>query len=200
MKKILNILILSILISLTVAVPVLADDTQMSQLRLIVTNANESYDLYILLPKKYIMYAINHDGLDIDYEGVNTLKYNVIPSIIVNIDNIVDDTYIDNGVEYVQIKLDDLGGDEYLFEIIPEYTDMDMRYRIKSESRDNIMIIDNFKMQDNVCEMEYDYNTNEIKTEHNSNIEFRFNIYWWQILVIVILVIFLIYLNKRRRY
>lgn len=200
MKKILKSIILILVILLFISIPVLAESLDTGKLKLNVTNANEEYDLYILLPKKYIMYAIKHDNLDIDYDGANTLIYNSIPSIIVNIDNVVKETYIDNGIEYVQVKLDNLGADDYLFEIIPEYTDMDMMYRIKSASRDNIMIIENFQMENNKCEMEYDYETNEIKTEKQSKIQFRFKISWWQILIIVIAVIFLIYLNKRRNY
>lgn len=200
MKKILKIIMLMLVIILFITMPVMADNTEMGRLKLNVINADENYELYILLPKKYIMYAIEHDNLDIDYDGANTLIYNSIPSIVVNIDNVVKETYVENSIEYVQIKLDDLGGDEYLFEIIPEYTDMDMKYRIKSNSRDNIMIIENFQMEDNKCEMEYDYAANEIKTENGAHVEFRFKITWWQILIIAILVIFLIYLNKRRKY
>ena len=200
MKKILKIIILVIVMILFMIIPVMADTAEMTKLKLNISNVNEDYELYILLPKKYIMYAINYDGLDIGYDGANTLIYNLIPSIIVNINNVVKETYIDNGIEYVQIKLDDLGDDEYLFEIIPEYTDMDMMYRIKSSSRDNIMIIENFQIKDNKCEMEYDYANNEIKTERENNIEIRFNIKWWQILIIAILLIFLAYLGKRRNY
>lgn len=200
MKKLFSIVVLSVLIILTITLPVMADSTEMSKLRLKVTNANEEYEIFMLLPKKYIMYAIKHDGLDIGYDGANTLKYNVIPSITVDINNVLDNTYVDNGIEYVQIKLNDLGGAEYLFEIIAEYTDMDMLYRVKSSSIDNIMIIENFKMQDNVCKIEYDYEKNEVKTERKSEIKFKFNITWWQVLIIVILVIILIYAHNRGRY
>lgn len=200
MKKFLNIIILCIIIIMSTYLPVKAADTEMSQLRLTVLEADEDYELFMLLPKKYIKYAIQHDGLDIEYESENTLIYNTIPSIPVDINNVQDDTYIENGVEYVQIKLDDLGGEEYLFEIISEYTDMDMVYRLKSASRDNIMVIENFQMQDNVCRMEYNYKENTIKTEKRNELKFNFKISWWQILIIIILVIFIVYLNKRRNY
>lgn len=200
MKKFLNIIILCIIIIMSTYLPVKAADTEMSQLRLTVLEADEDYELFMLLPKKYIKYAIQHDGLDIEYESENTLIYNTIPSIPVDINNVQDDTYIENGVEYVQIKLDDLGGEEYLFEIISEYTDMDMVYRLKSASRDNIMVIENFQMQDNVCRMEYNYKENTIKTERKNELKINFKISWWQILIIIILVIFILYLNKRRNY
>ena len=42
-------------------------------------------DIYLLLPKEYIIEAIKYDGLDIEYKGVETFKENNIPSI--NISN-----------------------------------------------------------------------------------------------------------------
>ena len=199
MKKFLSIISISLLIILNIALPVMANNTEMSQLRLKVLESDEDYEIYILLPKKYIMYAINHDGLDIEYDGANTLKYNIIPSVIVDINDIVDDTYIDEHIEYVQIKLNDLGEEEYLFEIISEYTDMDMRFRLKSATKDNIMLIDNFKMKDNICNIEYNYSDNTIKTETKSEIQFKFNLSWWQIVVIALLVICLVFLHNNRR-
>ena len=195
MKKFLSIVILSLII---MSIPLTVKATsEMTQLKMKIINADEKYDLYMLLPKKYIKYAIQYDGLDIDYDGANTLKYNTIPSIIVDLTKIEEDTYIDNGTEYVQIKLDNLGEDEYLFEIIPQYTDMDMLYRIKSSSRDNIMIIENFTIKDNKCEMTYDYEANTLKVEKSKKISIKFNLKWWQIVLVTLLIIFLIYTYRR---
>lgn len=200
MKRILNIIILSVFIILTIVLPVQADNAETNRLKLKVVNSNESYELYILLPKRYIMYAIEHDNLDIKYDGSNTLKYNVIPSITVDINNIQDDTYTDNQIEYVQIKLDDLGGEEYLFEIISEYTDMDMLYRIKSATRDNLMVIDNFNIENNACEMQYDYEQNKISTEKLTNTKVKIQLKWWQILIIVGVIIMAIIVYNWRNY
>ena len=203
MKKLIKIIILSILIITSVYIPTNAETelAGMSQLRLTVTEADEPYEIYMLLPKNYINYAIKHDGLDIGYDGANTLIYNTIPSIMVNVNNVLKDTYIDNGIEYVQIKLDDMGGEEYIFEIISEYTDMDMIYRIKSESKDNLMLINNFSIdEDNTCKMEYNYKEDTIQTDGKSEVKIKFQLHWWQILIIAILIIFLIYMQKRRNY
>lgn len=200
MKKIINILILSIIILVTITLPVIASSTVMNKLRLTVLNADETHEVFMLLPKKYIMYAINHDGLDIDYDSANTLIYNNIPSITVDINDVLEDTYIEDHIEYVQIQLHDLGGEEYLFEIIPEYTDMDMLFRVKSQSRDNLLVIENFKMRDNTCNIEYDYEQNTVKTERKSEIQFRFHLSWWQIVVIALLTICLVFLNNKGRY
>lgn len=203
MKKLIKIIILSILIITSVYIPTNAEAelAGMSQLRLTVTEADEPYEIYMLLPKNYINYAIKHDGLDIGYDGANTLIYNTIPSIMVNVNNVLKDTYIDNGIEYVQIKLDDMGGEEYIFEIISEYTDMDMIYRIKSESKDNLMLINNFSIdEDNTCKMEYNYKEDTIQTDGKNEVKIKFQLHWWQILIIAILIIFLIYMQKRRDY
>ena len=132
MKKIIKVIILSILLITSIYIPVKAADGETNQLRLTVTEADESYEIYMLLPKNYIKYAIQHDDLDIEYDGANTLIYNSIPSIAVNVNNVLEDTYIEDGMEYVQIKLDDMGEEEYVFEIMSEYTEMDMMFRIKS--------------------------------------------------------------------
>ena len=203
MKKLIKIKILSILIITSVYIPTNAEAelAGMSQLRLTVTEADEPYEIYMLLPKNYINYAIKHDGLDLGYDGANTLIYNTIPSIMVNVNNVLKDTYIDNGIEYVQIKLDDMGGEEYIFEIISEYTDMDMIYRIKSESKDNLMLINNFSIdEDNTCKMEYNYKEDTIQTDGKNEVKIKFQLHWWQILIIAILIIFLIYMQKRRNY
>lgn len=199
MKKFLSTIIISIILITCLIIPSYAN-TEANQFRLKVENANENYDLYILLPKKYIKYAIQHDGLDTKYDGANTLIYNVIPSITVDISKIEKDTYIDDGIEYVQIKLDDLGGQEYVFETISDYTDMDMLYRIKSESRDNIMVIDNFTVSDNICQMVYDYNANIIQQKDRADVKLGFHLEWWQVILIIVLVlIFGLIYDRRRR-
>lgn len=198
MKKILSTVLLSIIFIISIIIPTQAD-SETSQLRLKVNNSNENYSIYILLPKKYVKYVIQYDGLDINYSGADTLKNNVIPNIIVDINKIEDETYIDNGIEYIQIKLDDLGEEEYVFDILSEYKDMDMLYRVKSSTRDNIMIIDNFRIENNTCKMVYDYETNTIKTNEQTHFKLGFDLSWWQVALIIILVVFgLGYIYDRR--
>jgi len=199
MKKIIKIMIISILIMMSICLPVRAEG-EMTQLRLTVIDAKEDYDMYILLPKNYIKYAIKHDNLDIEYDKANTLKYNSIPSITTTIENIQDDVYVEDMIEYVQIKLDDLGDQLYVFEIISEYTDMDMLFRVKSESKDDLLVIQNFKVQDNACKIEYNYKENTIQTERKNEMKISFRLQWWQIALIAVLIVFIVYLQKRRRY
>lgn len=198
MKRILGIILISIFIILNMAIQVNAESAEMSKLRFHVINADENYKIYMLLPKKYIMYAIQHDNLDIGYDGANTLIYNNIPSIIVDIDKVQKDTYIEDNIEYVQIELDNLGDDEYLFEIISEYTDMDMRYRVTSESKDNIIIIDRFTMKNNKCEIEYNYEAETVKSIEETHTKIKFNLNIWQVIAIILIVIVIAYFLNRR--
>lgn len=197
MKKILSTVLLSIIFIISIIIPAQAD-SETSQLRLKVNNSNENYSIYMLLPKKYVKYVIQYDGLDINYSGADTLKNNVIPNIIVDINKIEDETYIDNGIEYIQIKLDDLGEEEYVFDILSEYKDMDMLYRVKSSTRDNIMIIDNFRIENNTCKMVYDYETNTIKTNEQTHFKLGFDLSWWQVALIILVVFGLGYIYDRR--
>lgn len=133
------------------------------QFKIINNNANEKVDIYLLLPKEYIIYAIEHNDLDIEYEGANTLKENNIPSIDVAGLSIEDDIYEENGIEYVQILLEKEDNDIYSFDILSDYFDLDMKYRIKSDSKDFIAHINNFNIENDVCEIEYDYSANTVK-------------------------------------
>lgn len=197
MRKILKVILITMLLMHVIYLTSEATE-EVNKLRLKVLESDEDYKVYILLPKKYIMYAAKKDGLDIQYDKANTLIENHIPSIQVNINNIEKDTYIDNNIEYIQILLENLGGEEYYFEIIKEYTDMDMLYRIKSANRDNIIYIDNFQLRDNICEMEYNYSENIIESQEKNVVKIRFNLEWWQIVIIILLLVFIVYLYNRR--
>ena len=127
-------------------------------------NESEMFDLYILLPKEYIEYVIKNDELDIEYEGVETLKDNDIPSINVNKENISNDLYKENDEEYIQILLEENEDNKYEFDILKDYGKLDIKYRIKNINRDEIVHIDNFKIDsNNVCEIKYNYEENTVK-------------------------------------
>ena len=91
------------------------------------SDVSKSFDLYLLLPKEYIEYAIRKDDLDIEYKGIETLKDNDIPSInIENKNDISDELYKENGIEYIQILLNQNEDGKYVFDILEDYPDMDM--------------------------------------------------------------------------
>ena len=158
----------------------------------------EMFDLYILLPKEYIEYVIKNDELDIEYEGVETLKNNEIPSINVNKENINDDLYEENGEEYIQILLEKNENNKYEFDILKDYGKLDIKYRIKNINRDEIVHIDNFKIDsNNVCEIKYNYEENTVKQPNVGFIPFITKLLII-ILVIIIIVGIIAYVKKRR--
>lgn len=161
-------------------------------------NESEMFDLYILLPKEYIEYVIKNDELDIEYEGVETLKDNDIPSINVNKENIIDDLYKENDEEYIQILLEENEDNKYELDILKDYGKLDIKYRIKNINRDEIVHIDNFKIDsNNVCEIKYNYEENTVKQPNVGFIPFITKLLII-ILVIIIIVGIIAYVKKRR--
>ena len=156
------------------------------QFKILNNEENENVDIYLLLPKEYIEFAIEHDKLDIEYEGANTLKENNIPSINLGGLNILDDIYEENGIEYVQILLEKNDNNIYSFDILSDYFDLDMKYRIKNDSKDFIANIENFKLNDGICEIEYDYDADIVKQPDRKMFSFG------TILLVAILIIILI--------
>ena len=156
------------------------------QFKIINNEENENVDIYLLLPKEYIEFAIEHDKLDIEYEGANTLKENNIPSIDVDRSNILDDIYEEDGTEYIQILLEKNEDNIYSFNILSDYFDLDMKYRIKNDDKDFIAHIDNFDIENGVCEIEYDYNADIVKQPDRKMFSFG------TILLVAILIIILI--------
>ena len=171
MKKTIISLFMIIIISLlmiilnTTNVQAASSDSEFFELQFEIINneENDNVDIYLLLPKEYIEFAIEHDNLNIEYEGANTIKENNIPSINVDGLNIEDELYEENGIEYVQILLEKNDDDIYSFDILSDYFDLDMRYRIKNDNKDFIAHIDNFNIENGVCEIGYDYSSDIVK-------------------------------------
>ena len=162
------------------------------------SDVSKSFDLYLLLPKEYIEYAIRKDDLDIEYKGVETLKDNDIPSInIENKNDISDELYKENGIEYIQILLHQNEDGKYVFDILEDYPDMDMKYRIKNVDKDDIVHINNFEISDDVCKIEYNYDENTIKQPNTTFVPFL-----TKLLIILLAVIIVIgavaYIKQRR--
>lgn len=172
MKRYIAIICICVLVILMNISVVTANSTYTIELEVTKNTENKSFTLYILLPQDYIEYAINKAGLDIEYTGAETLKQYDIPLIDVDKEKIQDETYSENGIEYVQILLEPNEDSMYTFEIIEDYPDMDMKLRVKNDEKDYIMHIDNFRAEDNVCQIEYNYDKNEIKQPTKITINF----------------------------
>ena len=182
MKRYIAIICICVLVIMMNISIVMANSTYTIELEVTKNTENKSFTLYMLLPQDYIEYAINKAGLDIEYTGAETLKQYDIPLINIDKEKIQDETYSENGIEYVQILLEQNEDSMYIFEIIEDYPDMDMKLRVKNNEKDYIMHIDNFKIKDDVCQIEYNYDKNEIKQPTQITINFG------TLLLIIILV------------
>ncbi len=182
MKRYIVIICICVLVIMMNISIVMANSTYTIELEVTKNTENKSFTLYMLLPQDYIEYAINKAGLDIEYTGAETLKQYDIPLINIDKEKIQNETYSENGIEYVQILLEQNEDSMYIFEIIEDYPDMDMKLRVKNNEKDYIMHIDNFKIKDDVCQIEYNYDKNEIKQPTQITINFG------TLLLIIILV------------
>lgn len=190
MKKILSIFIIFIIIASTMITVVQASDYKHIELNLKILDytRRDKVNLSILLPKDYIIYAINNSNLNIEYKGVETLKDNDIIGIEVNKNNINDELYVDNntGIEYIQIRLEPNSEGNYTFNILENYKKLDMKFRITNDEKDYIMHIDNFKTENNVCKIEYNYTKDKLKQPETIKVNF---ITLFFIVILIILVI-----------
>ena len=188
MKKILNIIILAIIILILFIPNVKAVDLSTYELKLKVleNTENKEFDLYILLPKSYIVYAIDNSNLNIEYTGAETLKENNIPGIDIDKNTVEDEIYKENDNEYVQILLEPNEDNEYTFNILSSYIGKDMKFRIKNDEKDYIMHLDNFTVKDNTCQLEYNYSQNSLKQKDYT--EFSFSTILFIILIIIVFI------------
>ncbi len=161
------------------------------------SDVSEDFDLYLLLPKDYILFAIEEDGLNIEYTGVETLKSNDIPSIRVDKESISDELYEEGGVKYIQILLQENEKGKYEFDILSNYNKMNMKYRVKNMNKDDIVHIDNFKISNGVCKVEYNYEKNTVKQPDTEFIPFVTKVLMI-ILVVIIVVGIIAYIKQRR--
>lgn len=196
MKKIIISFIVAI-ISIITAVTYINAYQNTYTLEFQVIEEKEAFDLYLLLPKEYVVYAINESNLSIDYEGPTTLKENEIPGITVKKENILDDIYEENGKEYIQILLEKNTEGKYEFDILSDYPNMDMKYRVKNIEKDFILHIDNFKIDGGICKIEYNYEKDTLKQPSENVIPFATKLL--VIVLIVIVTIGLIAYVKQRR-
>ncbi len=186
MKKLVTIIFICMLIMIMTIPVVKASSTYTIELEVTKNKKEETFELYMLLPENYITYAINKSGMDIQYAGAETLIQNEIPFIDVDKSKVQDETYTENGIEYVQILLEPNADNLYTFEIIADYPEMDMKLRVKNDEKDYIMHIDNFKIENDVCQIEYVYDNDEIKQPTKIVINFG------TLLLIIILIMIII--------
>ena len=196
MKKIIISFIITI-ISIITAVTYVNAYQNTYTLEFQVIEEKENFDLYLLLPREYVVYAISESNLSLTYEGSSTLKENEIPGIIVEKENVMDDIYEENGKEYIQILLEKNTEGKYEFDILSDYPNMDMKYRVKNLEKDFILHIDNFKVKNGISKIEYNYDKDTVKQPSENAITFS-----TKLLIIVLILIVTIgliaYIKQRR--
>lgn len=199
MKKIIVVFIIGFIMIFTIGLKEVKayQDTYDLELETGSNKRQEAFDLYLLLPKEYIVFAIQEDNLFISYDGPQTLKENQIPSIPVKSENVKEDIYEENGTEYIQILLEKNSKGIYEFPILANYTEMNMKYRIKNINKDYIMHIDNFKIVNGKCQIEYDYDNNTVKQPDINVIPFV-----TKVLIIILIFVVIVgtatYIKQRR--
>ncbi len=185
MKKLIPISIICIVTFMFVINCVYAVDTFELEFKVIQNKKNERFDLYILLPREYITFAIQQANLPINYDGAETLKKNDIPGIIVPKNNIQDEIYTEKGIEYIQIRLME-ENEVYSFDLLENYPQMDIKYRIKNIEKDYIVHIDNFKIEKGKCQIEYNFAKDTVKQPDQKVLNFNVKLLLMLLLLIII--------------
>lgn len=196
-KKILLIFILLIMLLIWM-VPVLAiqvgtkGDTY--EIQLTMKNKQPSYQLYLLLPRDYLEYVIAQKGLDLVYEGPDTLIEHEIPGISVSRDKVQAQEYVEDQKQYVSILLTPDDKEMFYFTVVSSYPNQDIKFRYVNGEKDFIVHLDDFRVQDGVCQIEYDGKQDTVKNVYTT----KGKIEWWQILIVVLLVVFISYVTKQK--
>lgn len=197
MKRLIIILNLMCFILIFIMINVNAKENTYTLEMEVINNKNEDISLYILLPQEYILYVIAQDNLNIEYTGPDTLIENNIPNIKVNKKYIQSEVYEEDEVEYVQILLEKNREGIYEFDILANYENMDMKYRIKNKDKDYIMHIDGFKVENDKCEIIYDYENETVK-QPNKTVMTTATKFLIFLLIIIITLGIISYFKQRR--
>ena len=197
MKRLIIILNLMCFILIFIMTNVNAKENTYTLEMEVINNKNEDISLYILLPQEYILYVIAQDNLNIEYTGPDTLIENNIPSIKVNKKYIQSEVYEEDEVEYIQILLEKNREGIYEFDILANYENMDMKYRIKNKDKDYIMHIDGFKVENDKCEIIYDYENETVK-QPNKTVMTTATKFLIFLLIIIITLGIISYFKQRR--
>jgi len=195
MKKIIGVLIFCITIFMFCYT--YAASTYELELEVINNKKNEKIDIYVLLPEEYITFAIEESYSTIHYTGSETLKQNNIYGIKVDKQNVLDEEYVEeDDVEYVQILLEEQDG-KYKFDILENYKKKNIKFRLVSDQKDYIIHIDNFEIQKDKCEIEYNYEKDVVKQADRIVVPTITKILM-VILVIVLVIGSISYIKQRR--
>jgi hypothetical protein len=99
--------------------------------------------------------------------------------------NIQDEIYTEKGIEYIQIRLME-ENEVYSFDLLENYPQMDIKYRIKNIEKDYIVHIDNFKIEKGKCQIEYNFAKDTVKQPDQKVLNFNVKLLLMLLLLIII--------------
>ena len=193
MKKIIFLVITLMIAFITISSYAYLDTIELD-FEVVKNEENKEFDLYLLLPEEYIKFAISDNVVDVKYDGVNTLKDNYISGIDVEKENIQDEMYEEEGIKYIQILLEPDRKGVFEFDLLKDYPKLNIKYRIKNEKKDYIVHIDNFKIENGICKIEYNYDENTVKQPDKIMTN---NIILLIIILIIVIIIGIIAYSKK---
>lgn len=156
-----------------------------------VTNTEEDYIVYLLLPESYIKYINNIKGLNHNITSIPGNEQAIVDYInYFDVNATKKDLYEENGIKYLQVELTNVAHN-FTFYIAPGYKNMDFKLRYTSNTKDVILHLSSFSYNvDGECRVIYDYSSNEFKT--NDEIKESVNKY---IVILAILLIVMCIVN-----
>ena len=175
-KKILkSICVLLILAILMINSTVFATsmNTNKKQIQINVKNTfEESLKVYILIPQSYLDHINSKAGTSFAMtELYHNMDANAKLIQYLNLGNVQEQLYTDSsGINYIQYSLTAVGT-EYTFDVDPDYSMTNFKFRIVSDKKDLVGDLSTFSFnENNILRATYDYYEEGFASNNGSNI------------------------------
>lgn len=175
-KKILkSICVLLILAILMINSTVFATsmNTNKKQIQINVKNTfEESLKVYILIPQSYLDHCNSKAGTSFAMtELYHNMDANAKLIQYLNLGNVQEQLYTDSsGINYIQYSLTAVGT-EYTFDVDPDYSMSNFKFRIVSDKKDLVGDLSTFSFnENNILRVTYDYYEEGFASNNGSNI------------------------------
>ena len=175
-KKILkSICVLLILAILMINSTVFATsmNTNKKQIQINIKNTfEESLKVYILIPQSYLDHINSKAGTSfVMTELYHNMDANAKLIQYLNLGNVQEQLYTDSsGINYIQYSLTAVGT-EYTFDVDPDYSMANFKFRIVSDKKDLVGDLSTFSFnENNILRATYDYYEEGFASNNGSNI------------------------------
>lgn len=166
-KNILNVIIMFLIIlCMFFSVYGVNADNSFNEISLTILNPDEDYGVYMLLPESYITFINARTGATHAIDAIyGNSKANLDYISYFDVNNVQKEIYEDNGVRYLQVKMTPVAN--YItFSVAPSYYNMDIKIRIRSTSKDEVIDLEPFKFStDGKCSVRYNYPESSVITD-----------------------------------